>query len=256
MPEAFDIRLLCLDGISELPSLVSRCPDVECLAFHDGEYLMREGEESQDLFIVVEGAYVVERPPDLPGAQASLLATVMVDPGEPSFVGEMAYFGSQRRSASVRSSGRTLALCLKRHHIDVIVEHYPGLLKIIFRQLTERLVETNGSLKELQARFALAPERRMGSAGERLFSAGDPADKLFQLLMGEIRVEDATGSRLVRPEDLAQGLLEPEAFLRGRPHRLAATVENTAFFLVVDAARREAVVRSYPGLALGLLFEG
>ncbi|WP_005034419.1 cyclic nucleotide-binding domain-containing protein [Holophaga foetida] len=253
MPDTFDVSHFNLDEGTELPALLSQCPDIEPRVYRDGEYLMREGEESQELFIVLDGAYVVARAPEVRRAQPTILATVTVDPCLPSIVGEMAYFGTQRRSASVRSSGRTLALCLKQHHIEVIVEQFPALLRIIFRQLAQRLIETNDNLKDLQSRFSLAPEKRMADAGDVLFSAGEPADKLFQLVMGEVRLEGEEGSRLVRPDDLPHGLLELEAYLRKRPHRVSATVEGMAFVLVVDADRREAVVRSYPQLALGLL---
>lgn len=253
MPEKYDISYLDLPEEMEIPALVRQCPDIEPRLYREGEYLMREGEESQDLFIVIEGAYVVARGPEVAKAAPTILATVVVEPGQPSIVGEMAYFGTQRRSASVRCVGRTLALCMGRQHIDAIVEHFPGLLKVIFRQFSQRLIETNDSMKELQSRFSLDPERRMANGGDVLFTAGDPADKLFQIVMGEIRVDGDDGSRVVKPNDLPQGFLEFGTFLKSGRYSVTATVESMAFVLVVDADKRNAVVRSYPQLALELL---
>ena len=47
--------------------------------------------------------------------------------------------------------------------------------------------------------------------------------------------------------------LELESYLRGRPHGTTATVEETAFLVAIDAGHREAVLRGYPGLVLGIL---
>jgi len=253
MPDSYDIRHLDLPESTEIPALMRLCPDIEARVYREGEYLMREGEESQEIFVILDGAYVVARGPEIAKAAPTILATVTVDPSQPSIVGEMAYFGSSRRSATVHSCGRTLALCLRPEHIDAIVENLPGLLKLIFRHLSQRLIETNATVQELQSRFALAPERRMLQGGEILFSAGDTAGRLFQVVMGEVRLEGPGGSRHVKADELPQGFLDFGPFLAGGRHAVTATVEGAAFVLVVDAANREAVVRSYPQMALGLL---
>nr|WP_320132302.1 cyclic nucleotide-binding domain-containing protein [uncultured Holophaga sp.] len=250
MPEIYDLTQLILDAIPELAGLLERCPELEALVYRDGEYLMREGEVSQDLFLVLEGAYVVTRAPEAQRANGLILATVSVDWGEPSIVGEMAYFGAQRRSASVRSTGRTLALRLNAGHIDTIVEAFPGLLRLIFRQFSQRLAETNRSLEEVRARFALDPVSRLAPEGECLFSLGEPAERLFQVAMGSLRLEGAEGTRLVGPVDLPEGFLGLDAYLKGGRHTFTATVVSSAFLLEVGADHRQALVRAYPGLVL------
>lgn len=253
VPEAYDIAQLGLKESSEINALLRQCADIEPRRFRDGEFLMQEGEESSDLFIILEGACVVERPGAVPGAPSLILATMTADLENPAILGEMAYFGTQRRSASVRSVGCTHALCLHPHHIEIIVEGYPTLLKIIFRQFTQRLLESNQSLKDMQARFAMAPERRMASAGEVLFSCGEPASTLFQLVMGEIRLEWPDHSQIVGPEALSEGFLELGPFLRQQPQQCTAIVESAAFLVAIDAIHREAFARSYPRVVLTCL---
>jgi len=250
VPEAYDIAQLGLGEHSEIRELLAQCTDIEARRFRDGEFLVLEGEESSDLFIILDGACVVERPGGSPGAAPSILATISADPLNPAILGEMAYFGTQRRSASVRSAGCTHALCLHSHHIETIVESYPGLLKLIFRQFTQRLLEANQTLKEMQARFSMAAQRRMANAGERLFTEGEAASSLFQLVIGEIRLESGGEVTLVTPASLPQGFLDFEAFLSQGSHRVTATVETSAFLVVVDGTCREAVVRSCPDLVL------
>jgi len=250
VPEAYDIAQLDLKPSSEIHALLRQCPDIEPRRYRDGEFLMVEGEESSDLFIILEGACVVERPGSTP---PSILATLTADPENLVILGEMAYFGTQRRSASVRSAGCTHTLCLHPHHIEIIVEEFPALLQIIFRQFTQRLLEANQALKDLQARFSMAPEKRMASPGEVLFSRGEPASTLFQLVVGEIRLEGDGKSEVVTAEGLPQGFLDLGPFLAGGEHPATATVESMAFLVAVDAAHRQAVVRTCPELVLKCL---
>jgi CRP-like cAMP-binding protein len=155
----------------------------------------------------------------------------------------------------VRSCGRTHTLRLEPRHIDGILDGFPMLTRVICRQFSRRLQDTDGALRALQARFALNPSRRMAGPGERLFAPGDPAGELFQLVAGAVRLERDGVARVVAPEDLPQGLLEPEPFLKGGLHRTTATAEDLAFLAVIGRADREAVVRCFPELVLRILAE-
>jgi CRP-like cAMP-binding protein len=158
-----------------------------------------------------------------------------------------------RRSASVRSSGLSRALRLQPAHIDRVLDGFPELTRVICRQFSKRLQETDRSLRDLQARFALNPKRRMAQAGELLFSAGEPAAALFQLMAGSVRVERNGEAQVLSAEQLPMGLLEPEAYLRGGAHAASATVEGMAFLAEIPATDRAAVVRCFPELVLGIL---
>ena len=113
MPEACDLALLALPEASELRRLCTRCPDIEALRFREGECFIREGEEDRDVYLVLDGAFVVEKAPAEPGGRPAMLAGVSCEPGAPVFVGEMAYLGTGLRSASVRRSGSSHALRLR-----------------------------------------------------------------------------------------------------------------------------------------------
>jgi CRP-like cAMP-binding protein len=253
MPEPFDFASLGLGAADEVPRLLGRCPDIEPLAYREGEYLIREDEASQDIFIVLQGALAVERAPAVPGGAPAMLACILAEPGAPAIVGEMAYLGAMRRSASVRSSGLSRALRLRPAHIEQVLEGFPELTRMICRQFSNRLRETDRSLHELQARFALNPTRRMAQAEERLFAASDPATTLYQLMAGTVRLERNGETRVLAADQLPMGLLELEPFLRGGVHAAAATVEGMAFLAEIPAGDREAVVRCFPELVLGIL---
>lgn len=254
MPDPLDPTTLDLGSDPELGPLLAAHPDIEPLRFRDGERLVVEGEDSQDLYVLLKGALVVEKA--LPDGTQRPLAQLDCRPQAPAIIGEMAYFGAQRRTATVRAVGSCQVLHLKPRHLDAIMAGFPGLTRILCRQFTVRLSEANQELRDLRGRFDLAARLHMAQPGERLLQAGETAQPLFQLTLGSVRVEEDGTSRVVRAEDLPDGFLGLEAFLRGTPHPFTATAEEPSFLAVIEAGRREAFLRSYPALVLQMLQSG
>lgn len=253
MPQPYAIDSLDLNPSSEVLRLVAQFPDIAPRSFGDGEHLIREAEPGQEIYIVLKGALVVEQAAATPGLGPVMLACVQADPDHLAIVGEMAYLGSQSRAASVRSSGRTHTLLLQPRHIDAILDGFPGLTRVICEQFSRRLQDTDKALRTLQSRFALDVTQRMAQPGEILFHQGEPAQRLFQLVAGTLRLQGPEGERQVSADDLPHGMLEPGPFLAGGSHTVTATVQDLAFLAVIDAGHRAAVVRCFPELVLGLL---
>lgn len=249
MPETVAPDQLGLEPGTELPELLHRCPGVEALRFRDGERLIQEGERSRHLLLVTRGGLVVERG----AAPATLLAQLTATAEEPVVLGEMAYFGEEPRSATVRCVGSALALRLEPGHVDLALEAFPGLTRIICRQFTLRLREAIAALTDLRRGSDLAPERRLLQDGEPLFRAGEPATELFQLVLGRLRTEGPDGRRSLGPEDLPGGFLELGPWLRDGSHALTAVAEGSAFLAAIGGGRREAFLRRCPDLVLGVL---
>lgn len=253
MPVSTDLSTLDPGTAPEVLALLRRCPDVEPLKYRDAECLVQENEEDREIFLVLRGSLRVERQGDVPDGPPKILATLTCEPDHPSIVGEMAYFGAQRRTASVRSIGGSLALRLQPRHLDEIFEYLPGLTRLLCRQFTQRLQESNENLMAFQRRFDLAPTRRMAEPGERLFQAGDAPHTLFQLLVGTVDLESEGEVRQMAPHDLPEGFLEPEAFLGNQPHQVTATVSSAAFLVAIAPERKEAFLRCYPQVVLKVL---
>jgi CRP-like cAMP-binding protein len=251
MPDPLDPATLDLASDPELGPLLAAHPDIEPLRYRDGELLVIEGEDSQDLFIVRKGSLVVEKA--LPDGTNRPLAQIECRPEAPAIIGEMAYFGAQRRTATVRAVGSCQALHLKPTHLDAIMAGFPGLTRILCRQFTTRLKEANEELRDLKARFDLSAQRRMVQAGEVICRAGEPANTLFQLAMGSVRIGEGEAATILRAEDLPGGFLGLELFLRGKAHRSTATAEEPCFLALIGADRREAFLRSHPALVLKVL---
>lgn len=250
MPEELDLEQIKREA-SEVGPLLARCPDIEPRRFRDGDLLIREGETSKDLFLVLQGSLVVEH--EAPDGSSRIMAHLECQPETPCFVGEMAYLGAQARTASVRAVGGGQALCLQPAHVDVILESFPLLTRCLCRQFTQRLAETNQALRDLRARFDLAPRRHLAQPGETLFAAGEQATTVFQLVMGRVRIERHGMIALLGPEDLPGGFLGLEAFLCGQPHDTSAAAEEPCLLAAIEASHRHAFLRNYPALALAVL---
>jgi CRP-like cAMP-binding protein len=165
----------------------------------------------------------------------------------------MAYLGTHRRSASVRSSGGSFVLRLKPAHVDAVINDFHGLTRAICAQFSWRLRETSRALADLQGCFAMSPQQHLAKPGEPLFSRGDPAGTLYQLVTGTVKLVRAGGEEVVGSEQLLNGFLEPEPFFRNRLHTATATVEEPAFLVAIDREFIQAAVRGYPELVLKLL---
>jgi hypothetical protein len=111
MPDLLDPAALDLASDPEVGPLLAACPDIEILRFRDGKLLVVEGEDSQDLYIVRRGGLVVEKAQ--PDGALRPLAHLECSEEAPCIIGEMAYFGNQRRTATVRAVGACQALQLR-----------------------------------------------------------------------------------------------------------------------------------------------
>jgi CRP-like cAMP-binding protein len=152
-PYAIDsIRPLAL---AEITTLMERHPGVTPLLFKAGDLIIKEGEASKNIYVILQGAYVVEQLSPLLENPPVRLAEVTCAPESFSIVGEMAYIGDLVRTASVRATTETHTLCLKPRHIDAILAECPMLTRVIVQQFVLRLKEANRIIRESQALSAL-----------------------------------------------------------------------------------------------------
>jgi len=247
--ELFDIAVLGEDESSEIYQLLRLCQDVEPRRYQDGEYLIHQDEQDQDLFIVVKGVFTVEQPPLTLGGPPVILASMLCDPANVAIVGEMAYFGDLRRTASVRSSGATYALKLKPAHIDVIIGCFPLLTKVICQQFAKRLKEANDVIRAFQSRFALVSTKRMVAEGEVIFREGEDSQVIHQVVAGQVELQRGDRRSSCGIEGISSGFLEPEAYFANGPHRATATAKTDAILVSVDRDHADTLVRCYPELA-------
>ena len=151
MPQRFDLATIKTKALDEIGQMMERFPDITPLMFQPGETIIQEGGEGEEVFIVLSGMFEVEQASTRAGFPATPMVRVSCDPETFSIVGEMAYLGDQRRTATIRAVAPTHCLRLNPVHIDAIIEQFPMLTRVICRQFALRLREANDALRPIRA---------------------------------------------------------------------------------------------------------
>ena len=152
MPLPFALMSIKSLALDEIQRLRSRFPDITPMLFLPGEFLIKEGDRSQDIFIVLQGTVEIEQNSAGQGLPAAHLARLICRVDSFAIVGEMAYLGNHVRTASARVLEATHTLCLKPFHLDALMEECPMLTRVLCQQFALRLREANEALRQAQAK--------------------------------------------------------------------------------------------------------
>jgi type IV pilus assembly protein PilB len=125
-------------------------PDVE--RYEDGDVIIREGNKDMDFFRLVKGALIVMK-------QGQKIAKIK-EPGE--YFGEMATISSKPRSASVISIGRSVIKRFPGDKLPEIIEKYPEVANLLYKNIVNRLDKTNKLLVKLTSDLRLGHIGRDG----------------------------------------------------------------------------------------------
>jgi CRP/FNR family cyclic AMP-dependent transcriptional regulator len=131
---------------SELAAVAEVCREER---FVSAEYIFREGESGNRLYLITEGEVRISR--DVPGSGEEALA--VLKPG--ALFGEMAVFDRSERSTHAISNGGTVALTIARADFEMLLDFNRELaykvLWSVTRLLSARLRSTNDSLRSFLA---------------------------------------------------------------------------------------------------------
>jgi CRP-like cAMP-binding protein len=131
---------------TELAAVADLCREER---FVSGQYIFREGESGNRLYLITEGEVRISR--DVPGSGEEALA--VLKPG--AVFGEMAVFDRSERSTHAISNGGTVALTIARSDFEMLLDLNRELaykvLWAVTRLLSARLRNTNDSLRSFLA---------------------------------------------------------------------------------------------------------
>ena len=117
--------------------------------FVSGEYIFREGENGNRLYLIVDGEVRISR--DVPGSGEEALAVLKAG----ALFGEMAVFDRTERSTHAISNGGTTVLTISRPDFEMMLDFNRELAyKVLWacvRLLSSRLRSTNDSLRSFLA---------------------------------------------------------------------------------------------------------
>ena len=150
MPATTDVlrTLPIFSGLSidELERVSELCEEK---TYASGDYIFREGEPGNRLFIVIEGEVRISR--QIPGAGEEALA--VLKPG--AMFGEMAVFDRSERSTDAISHGGTRVITISRAEFEMLLDFHRDIaykvLWAVVRVLSGRLRATNDNLRSVLA---------------------------------------------------------------------------------------------------------
>lgn len=128
----------------EIEKIVKAC---NVLSFKESEKIVNDGEEGNQIFVVLDGKAYVEK--DLVSKKIFIQ-----DLNSGDVFGEMVLVGEQIRSADIISKGKSSILEIPYNHIFRLYKKEPkifGLLMLnMSRLLTKKLKATNQIIRDLQ----------------------------------------------------------------------------------------------------------
>ena len=131
---------------AELAEVAELCHEEKYVS---GEYIFREGEHGNRLYLIVEGDVRISR--DVPGSGEEALT--VLKPG--ALFGEMAVFDRTERSTHAISNGGTTVLTITRPDFEMLLDFNREMaykvLWAVTRLLSARLRSTNDSLRSFLA---------------------------------------------------------------------------------------------------------
>lgn len=113
-------------------------------SYEDGELIMRQGEEGDCMYVIQEGK--VEISVTVDGSPV-----VLATRGEGEFVGEMAIFDRELRSADVRALGKAKLLTVDKKNLLSRINADPSLAFRLIQTLTGRVRELTAEIARLKS---------------------------------------------------------------------------------------------------------
>lgn len=105
-------------------------------AYEDKHTLFYQGDVGDKLFIVVSGKVQILQERD--GKQYHVVTV-----GENDFLGELALFDAETRTATARCEGRCNFLVIERNDMEQLAHEYPaiafGFIKVLIRRMREMM---------------------------------------------------------------------------------------------------------------------
>lgn len=149
--QGFEVLKSCLESLDE-HQLQEVWELVEMLEVESGTVVLREGDESHLMYLIVEGQVEIRKLSDDTEEVLHL-----VGPG--SWVGEMGLIDGDRRSASVVARGPTTLLEFTREDLDELAQRNPRTFSRFMYEITEQVgAHMRRTTDELAEQLALLRE--------------------------------------------------------------------------------------------------
>ena len=134
--------------------------------FQDGEALMRQGELTSDLYIILTGKVQIYQTYN---HERRLIDTC----GEGQMIGEMAQFDSLPRSADGIAQGTVEALAFSPENFHLLFQLHPRWSRQLLETLAERVTQRLRTFETIDLEELRVPEETDSGGGDDMFSKFD-----------------------------------------------------------------------------------
>ena len=110
--------------------------------FEKGEYIIKEGEKSNDVYLILKGRVVVTKKGK---NDYKIKILTILGPGE--IIGEMSFFDSSVRSASCIADSKVIVIAFTAETFSEIYKVHPRWFEQILISLSKRILNTLEILK-------------------------------------------------------------------------------------------------------------
>lgn len=216
-----------------------------------GEFLFRESDAGDSIFLVAEGAVeVVGRAKD-----GKAVALAILKDG--SIFGEFGFFMNARRSSGVVAAEGSTILEIKKSDLEETIKTHPRVEEILFNFYKERVVDRLMALSEMFGmmsaadrggvlRLATLEKFQKGSA---VTKEGEAGETMYLIKSGKVSVSVDKGGKPIEITGLEEGDFFGEIAL-ATSHPRVATVTALTDLELVSFSRRmiKDVIGKYPEL--------
>lgn len=222
-----------------------------------GERVYTMGESGNALYLIENGEI------ELTAENASGVVEELARVGSGGHFGERGLLTGQIYTEDATAIRHTNLWILQRSELDSLSAKYPAIGKALTQGMALRLATDEGpgpddrfrmfslfsdlSREELnQIAEYLRPMRYR--AGEQIFRASTPADMLFLLEAGQVRMQSFSGGWIVGPGEA----FGERALLTNQPHNASAVAETDVDVWTLAKRDFDMLMARYPSLAISM----
>ena len=223
-----------------------------------GERVYMMGDASDSLYFIESGEI------ELTAENASGVVEELARVSMGNFFGEVSLLTGQGRSEDATAIRNTNLWILYKSDLDALAAQHPEIGKAMSQALSARLAAQQKSQSEERFRqFELLSElgptelkqvvdhlRPMRyRAGEQIFRASTPAETLYLLEKGQVRVQPLNGGGWLLGPGEAFG---ERALLTNQPHNTSTTAESDVDVWTLSKKDFDMLMNRYPSLAISM----
>ncbi len=225
-----------------------------------GERVYMMGDVGDALYFIENGEV------ELTAENASGVVEELARVSNGGFFGDVSLLTAQSRTEDATATRNTNLWILYKTDLDAIAAQYPEIAKALSQDLAARLAsEAKGQGEERFRQFALLSELGAAElkqvvdhlrpmryrAGEQIYRAATPADTLYLLEKGHVRMQPLSGSGggwiLGGGEAFGE-----RALLTNQPHNSSASAETDVDVWTLSKQDFDMLMNRYPTLAISM----